>query len=103
LFNGWKGLWIDGDKENFKRLQECFSEPLLSKQLTAINAFITTENINKLIGEDGEINGEIDLLSIDVDGNDYWIWEKTTCVNPRVVVIEYNAKFPPPPRMGVGI
>lgn len=96
LFTGWKGLWIDGYEKFFKHLQKYFSEPLSTKQLTAINAFITLENINKLIGEDGKINGEIDLLSIDIDGNDYWIWEKITCVNPRVVVIEYNAKFPPP-------
>ena len=96
LFNGWQGLWIDGDENNFKRLQEYFSKPLLDKQLTALNAFITIDNINKLIGEYGRINGEIDLLSIDIDGNDYWIWEKLTCIQPRVVIIEYNAKFPPP-------
>jgi hypothetical protein len=64
--------------------------------LTAVNAFITVENINRLISEDGGISGEIDLLSVDIDGNDYWIWEKITCIKPRVVVIEYNAKFPPP-------
>jgi len=96
LFNGWNGLWIEGSKKYFKKLQKCFKKPLSTKQLTAINAFITTDNINKLIGEDGNINGEIDLLSIDIDGNDYWIWEKINCINPRVVVIEYNAKFPPP-------
>jgi hypothetical protein len=96
LFNGWKGLWIDGDEETFKCLQEYFLEPISSGQLTALNAFITTDNINKLIGEEGKITGEIDLLSIDIDGNDYWIWEKINCIQPRVVVIEYNAKFPPP-------
>jgi len=36
------------------------------------------------------------MLSIDIDGNDYWVWEAITCIDPRVVVIEYNAKFPPP-------
>ena len=77
-------------------MQKCFEKPLSTKRLTAINAFITTDNINKLIGEDGKIKGEIDLLSIDIDGNDYWIWEKISCINPRVVVIEYNSKFPPP-------
>jgi hypothetical protein len=35
------------------------------------------------------------VLSIDIDGNDYWIWEAINCVKARVVVIEYNAKFPP--------
>jgi hypothetical protein len=96
LFSGWKGLWIDGNETYFQQLQEYFSKPLSTEQLTAVNAFITIDNINKLIGEDGKINGEIDLLSIDVDGNDYWIWERITCVQPRVVAIEYNAKFPPP-------
>ena len=96
LFNGWKGLWIEGDKKYYKRLQKHFSKPLSTGALTAINAFITTDNINKLIGKDGNINGEIDLLSIDIDGNDYWIWKAIDCIQPRVVVIEYNAKFPPP-------
>jgi hypothetical protein len=95
LFNGWRGLWIDGNKEYFKKLKEYFSEPLSSKQLTAVNAFITAENINDLIGQNG-FNGEIDLLSIDIDGNDYWIWQAIKCIQPRVVAIEYNAKFPPP-------
>jgi len=96
LFNDWKGLWIDGDKNYFQALQKHFIKPLSEKRLAAINAFITVDNINKLIGVEGNINGAIDLLSIDVDGNDYWIWEKIACIQPRVVVIEYNAKFPPP-------
>ena len=96
LFNGWNGLWIDGDKKCFKRLQEYFAKPLSSGRLTAVNAFITIDNINEIISEGGKINGEIDLLSIDIDGNDYWIWEKIDCIKPRVVIIEYNAKFPPP-------
>jgi hypothetical protein len=96
LFTGWKGLWIEGDGIFFKRLQEYFSKPLLTNRLIAINRFITTDNINDLIGVEGKITGEIDLLSIDIDGNDYWIWEKINCIQPRAVVIEYNAKFPPP-------
>jgi len=96
LFNGWNGLWLEGNKKCFKKLQKCFEKPLSAKRLTAINAFITADNINELIGENGKINGEIDLLSIDIDGNDYWVWEKINCISPRVVVIEYNGKFPPP-------
>lgn len=95
LFNGWRGLWIDGSKEYFLKIKEYFSEPLSTKQLKAINAFITAENINDLISKNG-FNDEIDLLSIDIDGNDYWIWKAIKCIQPRVVVIEYNAKFPPP-------
>ena len=86
LFNGWKGLWIDGDTECFRRLQKHFEKPLSTGRLKALNAFITVDNINKLIGKDGNINGEIDLLSVDIDGNDYWVWEKINCIQPRVVV-----------------
>ncbi|MCM1541812.1 MAG: hypothetical protein NC121_11175 [Blautia sp.] len=41
-----------------------------------------------------ELGGGIDLLSIDIDGNDYYVWDKIYSIDPRVVVIEYNAKFP---------
>lgn len=96
LFTGWKGLWIDGNKKSVKKIKKHFEKPLSTKQLNVMNAFITIETVNKLIGQDANINGEIDLLSIDIDGNDYWIWEKINCISPRVVIIEYNAKFPPP-------
>jgi hypothetical protein len=96
LHKGWNGLWIDGDENYFTQLTQYFEKPIRQKQLIAINAFIDKNNINELIGERGNINGGIDLLSIDIDGNDYWVWESINCIKPRVVVIEYNAKFPPP-------
>lgn len=43
----------------------------------------------------GGVTGEIDLLSIDIDGNDIYVWDAIEVVNPRVVIVEYNAKFPP--------
>jgi hypothetical protein len=95
LFNGWHGLWIEGDEKYFKGLMKYFFEPLSTRQLIATNAFISAENINDLIRKNG-FNGEIDLLSIDIDGNDYWVWKAINCIQPRVVAIEYNAKFPPP-------
>jgi hypothetical protein len=96
LLNGWRGLWIDGNKKALKVLKSHFARPIGDGRLTALNAFITAENINTLIGEDGGITGDIDLLSIDIDGNDYWVWKAITVIKPRVVIIEYNAKFPPP-------
>lgn len=96
LHKGWKGVWIDGNKKYFEKLIKLFEKPVKSNQLKAINAFITVDNINQLIINSLNGGGEIDLLSIDIDGNDYWIWEAITCIKPRVVIIEYNAKFPPP-------
>ncbi|MFN2462223.1 MAG: hypothetical protein ABR591_16340, partial [Candidatus Velthaea sp.] len=55
---------------------------------------VTRDNINTQLIEHG-ITGELDLLSIDIDGNDYWIWSAVEAVSPRVVVIEYNASFGP--------
>jgi hypothetical protein len=96
LHKGWRGLWIEGDQKYYHELVSLFKVPIAKKRLTAINAFIDAENINALIGGQGDCNGDIDLLSVDVDGNDYWLWEAVKCVSPRVCVVEYNAKFPPP-------
>lgn len=60
--------------------------------LQARQAFITRENINDLIGAAG-FSGEIGLLSIDLDGNDYWVWEALEAVSPILCVCEYNAVF----------
>jgi hypothetical protein len=93
LFQGWHGLWIEGDEKNYTSIINCFKQPLSSKQLIAANAFITAENINSLISDN--VSGEIDFLSIDIDGNDYWVWDVIDCVSPRVVAIEVNQKIPP--------
>ena len=55
-------------------------------------AKVTRENINSLIKTNG-ISGEIDLLSIDIDGNDYWIWDALETVDPRVVIIETHIEY----------
>lgn len=94
LFKGWRGLWIDGGEKHVKEIRSKFAPVLANGQLKVLNAFITRENINELFIQ-GSVEGEIDLLSIDIDGNDYYVWEAINVVRPRVVVIEYNAKFPP--------
>lgn len=94
LFKGWSGLWIEGDQEYVGRIQELFRPVLQNGQLQVRSAFITKDNINSIIAGAG-FSGQIDLLSIDIDGNDYYVWEAIDVVLPRVVVIEYNGKFPP--------
>jgi len=56
---------------------------------------VTVANINDLIVKAG-VGGEIDLLSVDIDYNDYWVWKAITTINPRVVIVEYNATLRPP-------
>ena len=62
-----------------------------SGRLYLVNAFVNRENINKLIGD--IYTGDIDLLSIDIDGNDYWVLEAIECINPQILICEYNNLF----------
>jgi hypothetical protein len=94
LLQGWRGLWIDGNAAHVAAIKSRFSDVLREGKLSIADAFITAENINGLIAPFAR--GEIDLLSIDIDGNDYYVWEALDAVRPRVVVIEFNSKFPPP-------
>ncbi len=86
LHFGWRGLLIEGDKKYARKAQEYYKD----KPVRVLHGFVTKENINGLITKGG-VKGEIDLLSIDVDGNDYWIWKAIDVVQPRVVVVEYNS------------
>jgi hypothetical protein len=94
LYQGWKGLWIDGSEENINTIQQNFSKSIANKNLTASQGFITAENIEQLF-ERGNVPAEFDLLSIDIDRNDYHVWKAITHYRPRVVVIEYNSIFRP--------
>jgi len=84
LEQGWHGLLMDGGG--------------ISRNPRAVvhKEFITAENINMLLQKYG-MPEAFDFLSIDIDGNDYWVWKAMTC-RPRVVVVEYNASYPPPHR-----
>lgn len=85
------GLLIDGGGWNVKAFNN-FNKKRLKSNNIAIKEWVTKENINDIISE-YIIDKEIDYLSIDIDGNDYWIWNSITCTSPRVVIMEYNASF----------
>jgi len=95
MLSGWRGLWIDGSEANATAIRNRFSSFVQAEQLTFVRRFVERDSINDLIGQ-AHVSGEIDLLSIDIDGNDYWVWETISVVQPRAVVIEYNAVFRPP-------
>ena len=88
----WSGLIFDGSEENIARVRR--DSVYWQHDLTAQAAFITRDNINALISDQG-VSGDIGLLSIDIDGNDYWVWEAISIVSPRIVIVEYNALFGP--------
>jgi hypothetical protein len=96
LVEGWTGLWMESDAECCARIERVFAAQLADGRLELKQASVTAENINALIaGARVAAAGELDLLSIDIDGNDYHVM-KAVQLRPRVLVIEYNGKYPPP-------
>ena len=89
---GWSGLVLDGSEENIAAVRR--DEIYWRHNLKAACAFITRENIDGLLAANG-ISGPIGLLSVDIDGNDYWVWEAIHSVEPALVVVEYNSRFGP--------
>ena len=90
---GFTGLFMEGNKHDVEEGKKIYALKSI-KGLNFVHAFITQENINELISKNG-IEGEIDLLNVDIDGNDYWVWKAIDCISPRVVVVEYNSSFGP--------
>ncbi len=85
--HNWKGLIMDGNQDYMDaiRLEELYWK----YDLTAKAAFITVENINNLIEASG-FYGDVGLLSIDIDGNDYWVLKSLDIITPSILVCEYN-------------
>lgn len=89
--HGWSALLFDGDERKLAVGRKFYSRVAGVRTCPPrlVRAWITAENANTLIEENG-IRGEVDLLSLDLDGVDYWIWNAIAVIQPRVVVLEYN-------------
>lgn len=92
LSGSWEGLVMDSSAANVASISR---DPRYWRSgVKAVQAMVTRENINDLLTANG-FSGEIALLSIDIDGNDYWVFEAVTAVNPAIVIVEYNFRFGP--------
>jgi len=91
---GFHGFGVDGDEQAIAQASESLARHPDTYLYPPIyeHAMVTRDNINSLIEGSG-FAGEVDLLSIDIDGNDYWVWEAIECITPRVVVIETHVEF----------
>lgn len=88
--DNWAGLVIDGSQDNIDSIK---SDSIYWRHnLKAECAFIDKDNIDWLIRNNG-VYGNIGILSVDIDGNDYWIWQAIECISPSIVVCEYNSLF----------
>jgi len=100
LLQDWKGIWIDSNTNNLKKIDEIIK----NDNLIIENKRITSENINETIQsltKDLIKTKDIDFLTIDIDSFDVFCIEKLTAVKPKLICIEYNAKFPPPIEMSI--
>jgi hypothetical protein len=90
--NNWSGLILDGGTRHIDFVRY---NPLgWRHNIDARSVFVTRDNINEALADAG-ISGDIGLLSIDIDGNDYWVLEAINVVSPRILVVEYNSTFGP--------
>ena len=92
---GWNGVFIEPDVASFASLERKYSA---NPRVWTRNATVTPQNVELLFRELG-VPEEPDVLSIDVDGPDYWIWQSLEAYRPRLVVIEYNALLAPGKRL----
>jgi hypothetical protein len=86
----WQGFVIDGSKRNIEKLKKSYY--FWKHDLKAIDAFIDRENINDLLSKSA-FDGDLGILSIDVDGNDYYIFEAIKNFQPRIIICEFNSLF----------
>lgn len=89
LHHGWWGHLFDGDRRNVREGERFYrsSKDTFIYPPRFTHAWITAENVNELLRASGA-SGDIDLLSLDIDGMDYWIWNAIDSIRPRVVVCE---------------
>ena len=86
--NNWSGLIIDSSIKNIDFIKK--DQIYWRHDIKALCEYISKKNINKIL-TDNTYMRNIGLLSIDIDGNDYWIWNEITSINPSIVIIEYNS------------
>lgn len=91
----WSGLLFDGSAKNIAEGRVFFNKLMVQyRQPKLVEAWITRSNINELI-RDNHVSGEIDLFSLDIDGNDYWLLQALEIISPRVIILEAHMHLGP--------
>lgn len=93
---GWRGLWIERDAAHCDSLRSQLAKTALRNNAIVVeNEHLTAENIDDVLFDFFSPIRNIGVMSIDVDGNDYWLWKAVESIKPRLVIIEYNASLGP--------
>jgi hypothetical protein len=88
----WRGFVLDGSPRWIAKLRN--ADWFWKYDLRAEHAMVTRDNVNELLTKSG-FDRDLGILSIDVDGVDYWLLEAVTAFEPRIIIMEYNALFGP--------
>ncbi|MEJ7764311.1 MAG: hypothetical protein WKF86_02340 [Acidimicrobiales bacterium] len=88
---GWAGTFIEGSESLHGLLASKYAA---NDAVQALHHSVTAENINGILNL-GRSQPVVDVLSIDIDGNDYWVWKAIEAIDARLVVIEYNGSIDP--------
>jgi hypothetical protein len=92
---GWSGWWIEGNEQACANISARLREvPTVAARVKVRQAFVSPDNISGLLADIG-VPAEVDLFSLDIDQDTYHVWAALKDLRPRVVVVEYNAAFPP--------
>lgn len=94
----WAALLIERDQRSFRKLCSLYKR---NPNVITLNEFVTADNINEVFRQ-AEVPNTFELLSIDIDGPDYYAWKGLTDFQPLIVIIEYNSSIPPDREYVVG-
>ena len=91
---GWSGVFVEGSDYRFGKLADNYRDIARAR---LVHATVQPDTVEQLFAE-ADVPADLDLLSIDIDGNDYWVWRAIERYRPQVLVIEYNPYYAPPER-----
>jgi FkbM family methyltransferase len=101
LLDGYRGLWIDAAKEKIGNIGKTLGGTVFNR-LWIVEAMVSLDTAESLGQRAKRFLGleSLDFLSLDIDGNDWHVLPSfLRTLNPKLVCVEYNAKFPPPSRL----
>ena len=85
---GWPGVFVEADSEDYSALSERYSQ---TSRVHTLNSYVTPENFSELL-TNSLVPKDFDVLSLDVDGQDFHIWEEmSSTFQPKIVIIEVNS------------
>lgn len=92
--HGWQGLLVEAGAYRYDKLRANYGA---ARNVQLRREQVQPDTVDALLREAG-VPEDFDLLSLDIDGNDYWVWQGLTAFQPRIVAIEYNPYYTPPER-----